>query len=201
METSDAATASRIILAPVFFFVFFLPRWFGVSPSVSTIVLWVLFVAIESSDLTALIRARRRHDQIDSSKLLAPFADSLTRLTYFVCFTMAGFMPVWIFLILLYRDLAVGFVRFMVLRRGAVLTERLSGNFKIAFYSIAGIVGMLELSRRAFFASWGGAELFSTIMHITFYATGVIAVWSLVDYLMVLFGRAHRDASEHDLDH
>ncbi len=193
MDTSDAVVASRIILAPLFFVAFFLPKWFGAAEQISAVLLWVLFIVIEGLDFVPTARARRRGLSVDSGKLLDPFADSLTKLTFFLSFAMTGIMPMWVFLILLYRDLAVGFVRFMVLRRGTILTARISGRFKVWIYRVAGAAGLVEVTRRAFFESWSdSAPLVAAILY-TFYAAGLIAVWSLVDYLMVLFSRKARD--------
>ena len=52
----------------------------------STVVLWVLFVVIELSDVFDGMVARRRQIVSDLGKLLDPFADVVSRLTYFIVF-------------------------------------------------------------------------------------------------------------------
>ena len=186
MTLSNAVTSSRIVLSPLFFVAFFLPRWFDLSEVVSLVILWILFALIEASDLADGAIARRLSQTSDTGKLLDPFADSLSRLTYFLCFTMADIMPVWIFLILLYRDLGVGFIRLMILRRGVTLSARLSGKLKAWIYAFAGIAGLVDFTARV---AGFGATSSSVIGAATsgcFYAAGAIAIWSFFDYLSFL---------------
>ena len=185
MTISNAVTASRIFLAPLFFVVFFLPRWFGVSELVVIVILWVLFVAIELSDLFDGHIARKLSQTSDTGKLLDPFADSLSRLTYFFCFTSAGYMPIWIFVVLLYRDLGVGFIRLMILRRGAALSARVSGKLKAWIYAVAGGVGLFHLTIELLPESLV-SKIVSVFTIVVFYSAGAIAIWSLVDYASLL---------------
>lgn len=187
MTLPNAITTSRVVMSPLFFIFFFLPRWSGFPDSVSIVVLWVLFVLMEVSDLFDGAVARRLSQTSDTGKLLDPFADSLSRLTYFFCFTTAGLMPIWIFLVLLYRDLGVGFIRLLVLRRGTTLSARVSGKLKAWVYAIAGVFGLLLLTAQIGFSDSLFDSIVSTSAIVIFYAAGAIAVWSLIDYASVLY--------------
>ena len=127
----------------------------------------------------------------DAGKLLDPFADSLSRLTYFLSFTMAGFLPAWIFLVLLYRDLAGGFVRFLVLRRGVALRERFSGTAKTIVYGIAGCAGLLMLTTDLYASTGKMASVVSVLLLPVFILAGAVAVWSLLDYTVSLIKMRH----------
>lgn len=187
MTLSDAATASRIVVSPLFFVAFFLPRWTDFPESTAIYVLWGLFAIIEASDLVDGAIARRLSQISDTGKLLDPFADSLSRLTYFFCFTSIGLMPVWIFLILLYRDLGVGYIRLLVLRRNVVQSARLSGKLKAWIYAIAGVAGIVAITGNAF--GLESAVTARTISRVTFYFAGAVALWSIIDYLSVIAKR------------
>ena len=68
----------------------------GLSPVVSVVVLWSLFILIELSDLLDGAAARKLNTVSGFGKLFDPFADVFARLTYFVCFSYTGIMPLWI---------------------------------------------------------------------------------------------------------
>ena len=182
---ANAVTSSRIVFAPLFFVAFFLPRWFGVPEIVSIIILWTLFILIEISDLVDGQIARKMSQTTDTGKLLDPFADSLSRLTYFFCFTTAGYMPIWIFVVLLYRDLGIGFIRLLILRKGHTLGARISGKLKAWVYAISGIFGLGKLTLGQF-PDTMVYEIVSVVTIVVFYLAGVIAIWSLIDYASVL---------------
>ena len=76
-----------------------------------------VFVLIEFSDLLDGHFARTRKQESELGKVLDPFADSLSRLTYFVAFAGSGILPLWILLILIYRDVSVAYIRVMVSTR------------------------------------------------------------------------------------
>lgn len=187
MNLPNMVTGSRIALSPFFFLVFFLPHWFEISATVPVIVVWVLFLLIEFSDLYDGQLARKLDQISDTGKLLDPFADSLSRLTYFLCFTMAGFMPVWVFLIILYRDLTVAFVRLLVSRRGVAMSARRSGKIKALIYAVAGAAGLAYFTVKAVPAASGIEPAAGTIVYIVFLVAALVAIWSTVDYLSVLF--------------
>ncbi len=104
MTLPMALTASRLALAPVFFVLFELavggPLWL-------IALVCATFAAIEISDLLDGHAARALNQESEFGKVLDPFADSLSRLTYFVAFAGVGILPLWILLILIYRDVAV----------------------------------------------------------------------------------------------
>jgi CDP-diacylglycerol--glycerol-3-phosphate 3-phosphatidyltransferase len=118
-------------------------------------------------------------------KILDPFADSLSRLTYFICFTAAHLMPFYILIIIIYRDFSVSFIRLLMIQRGVVMGARLSGKIKAWVYAIAGIGGMLRLSQNlwAFFNS----STFNCIIDLIFIICGLVALITLFDYIRPLF--------------
>ena len=74
-------TWGRIAIAPLFFLFFELADAHGAPLLVGV---WAAFLLIEFSDLLDGHFARSRNQESDIGKVLDPFADALSRLTYFV---------------------------------------------------------------------------------------------------------------------
>lgn len=86
MNLPNKLTLARLIMTPMFFIAFNLPLWFNSSfQNLSTILVLILFVLIEATDLLDGIIARKRNLVTDLGKVMDPFADTFARLTYFVC--------------------------------------------------------------------------------------------------------------------
>ena len=186
MNLANIITFLRVILSPVFFSVFYLVIYTEYK-ILFLIILWILFLVIELSDLLDGYFARKLNVTSDFGKLLDPFADSLSRLTYFVCFASAGIMPFIILLLIIYRDLSVNFIRLIMIKKGTIMGARWSGKIKAWFYAAAGIAGMLRLSQSRL--SLPDNTIFITIVNIIFIFSAVIAIISLIDYLRPLFDR------------
>jgi CDP-diacylglycerol--glycerol-3-phosphate 3-phosphatidyltransferase len=184
MTLPNFLTLLRIFLSPVFFCVFYLLTYTEYKVLFLTI-LWILFFIIELSDLLDGYLARKLNKASELGKVLDPFADSLSRLTYFVTFTAAGIMPFAILLILMYRDLSVSFIRLMMLKQGTTMGARWSGKIKAWFYAAAGIGGILKLSQLNLHLP--DNFIFNTIILGIFILSAVIAFISLIDYIRPLF--------------
>jgi len=172
-------TVGRILLAPVFFLLYML----AVHGSPFLLIgVCLVFALIEVSDLLDGHAARVLNQESEMGKVLDPFADSLSRLTYFVAFAGSGILPLWILLILIYRDVAVAYIRVMVSRGKILLPARTSGKIKAWIYAFAGIGGIVEftLNRLGWFSQiQGGVHV--AVMAL-FVLAAAVAVWSLADY-------------------
>jgi CDP-diacylglycerol---glycerol-3-phosphate 3-phosphatidyltransferase len=172
-------TVARIALAPVFFILYTLAD--QVSP-------WFLlgvcacFALIEISDLLDGHLARKLNQVSELGKVLDPFADSISRLTYFAAFAGSGIMPVWILLILIYRDVSVAYIRVMIAREQVLMPARASGKLKAWIYAFAGIGGIIEFSLGNLGFIQAGAGVVHGIDMGLFILAAAVAVWSLVDY-------------------
>lgn len=188
VNAANALTALRLVLSPVFFLIAYLPVWAGSSLAIiSTIVLWVLFVFIEVSDILDGIVARAHGIVSDVGKLLDPFADVVSRLTYFVVFAAFSIMPVWMFLLILYREVGIIFVRMMMIRDGVTLAARAGGKTKAVMYAVSAGLGLVMLM-----------HVRLGIMHFLMpalpwvvlgaFGLSVVLSWaSFIDYLVILY--------------
>jgi CDP-diacylglycerol--glycerol-3-phosphate 3-phosphatidyltransferase len=185
MTVPDALTSSRLIAAPLYLLAFVGgARVAGVTEA-SALVLGILFVVIEGSDLLDGYLARKTGNGTELGKLLDPLADSVSRLTYFLCFTVVGIMPLWVFALVLYRDLGVAFARVLAQRDGRVMGARLTGKIKAWVYGIAGFLGTAHLvAQRLLHLDPQSAIIVTTGLQVVYIGCALIAVGSLIDYLL-----------------
>lgn len=181
MTKADKVTMSRIVLAPLFFILYSYPI---LAPIPTLFLLWALFAVIEISDFVDGKVARSSNEVSDFGKLFDPFADVLARLTYFACFAFSGIMPLWIFVIVIYREFSINFLRMMLAFKGIAMGARPGGKLKAGLYMVSGMLALLEasLERLAIFSSFLPA--LKIVVFAAFCIAGLLSVISFVDYLV-----------------
>lgn len=142
MKTSDFFTASRIVLAPVFFVLYFIPVWFNSSGKIVTAVLIPLFICMEFTDFLDGYFARKNNEVSDFGKLFDPFADVLTNLTVLFCFTVDGFLFPLFFLIIIYREVSIMFLRMIARGNNITISAKMGGKAKTVLYIITGAASL-----------------------------------------------------------
>jgi len=185
MSSADRLTASRLFLAPIFFAVFIWGEKLGLSSPLTVAILVLLFAAVEVSDLLDGIVARNSGIASSFGKLFDPFADVFARITYFVCFAWAGIMPLWILLIILYREFGQLFFRMLLAERGISMGARPGGKAKAVVYMLAGSFSLLywSLPRIGVSLDIVGSWLHWFVLGLYLVAV-VLSVASFVDYLI-----------------
>jgi CDP-diacylglycerol--glycerol-3-phosphate 3-phosphatidyltransferase len=176
-------TLARLVLAPLYFLLFQAARG-GTTWMVAGT--WAVFMLIEVSDLLDGHLARKLRLESEAGRVLDPLADSVSRLTYFVCFAGAGIMPVWILLVLVYRDVGVSYIRVMFSRRGVLMPARASGKVKAWVYAVAGGAGTAVFTIQALDMRFDMQDVLSRFAFAMFLAAAGIALWSLGDYALGL---------------
>jgi len=189
MSLANKLTFFRVILAPVFFLVYLLPRFFPslfVDGTAWTIpVLWFIFIISEITDLLDGIAARKLNEISDFGKLFDPFADTLMQITCFLCFVIDGIFPAILFLLVIYREFGILFIRNLMLKKGATLGARMGGKIKTVSYIIAAGAALLAVSlqRLAIFESL--FPFFKNGAVIVFSISVIISIVSFIDYVLV----------------
>jgi CDP-diacylglycerol--glycerol-3-phosphate 3-phosphatidyltransferase len=110
-------------------------------------------------------------------------ADSLYRVSVFTAFAANRWMPVWMFLIMLWRDVSVSYLRVVAEQRMGTLAARQSGKLKALSQGVAQILVV------AVYAWWGPTlphEMHRLLWAALFVAT-VVTAWSLVDYASAVY--------------
>ena len=189
MNLADRITFVRIILTPLFCIVYFLP---GLLPSVFTgslawnvALLWIIAVISEFTDMFDGMAARRYNQSSDFGRLFDPFADTLMQITGFFCFVLDGILPAFLFLVVLYREFGILFIRNLMLRKGIAMGARISGKIKTVTYITAAAIALLYAS----LVRLSVLEFLQPIVKIAAIAVFILSVLfsvlSFFDYLSV----------------
>jgi CDP-diacylglycerol--glycerol-3-phosphate 3-phosphatidyltransferase len=184
MNVPNKLTISRLVMAPLFFVVFFLPEWFGPSfLHISVILTLVLYVFTELTDLLDGIIARKHNLVTDLGKVMDPFADTFSRLTYFICFIGVGIMPVWAFALIMWREFSIVFLRMLMMGTGTAVAANIWGKSKAVMYAVSGIAGIayvatMRLSDATDWMIWA-----EPILLVFFALAAVASVASFITYI------------------
>jgi CDP-diacylglycerol---glycerol-3-phosphate 3-phosphatidyltransferase len=185
MNLATTLTFSRVLIAPLFAFTFI--RSFT-SPSPETW-LWLsvaLMVCIELSDALDGHVARARNQVTDFGKLFDPAADSLSRQTIFLSFMVCKvhIIPLWMFLLFLYRDAFLSILRIWCAYHGIVLAARRAGKLKAVVQAIGAFLVLFVCMTHAYHLSWVPFSVWGR--HPGFWimvVPAIVTVLSVYDYV------------------
>jgi CDP-diacylglycerol--glycerol-3-phosphate 3-phosphatidyltransferase len=90
--------------------------------------------------------ARTRREVSDFGKLYDPFADTLVRITYFLCFVLDGILPAALLVVVLYREFGILFLRVLMMKKGIAMGARKGGKIKAVAYMVAGLIALLAVT-------------------------------------------------------
>lgn len=143
MNLPNKLTVTRLVIAPFFFMFFFVPNVFGsFPPVVYSIVLVLMYGIMELTDLLDGQIARRRNLVSDLGKVMDPFADVISHLTFFTCFLASGIMPVWAFVIIMWREFSQSFTRMLMMGKGKAMAANIFGKAKTCLYALCSVLGI-----------------------------------------------------------
>lgn len=185
MKLSDFFTSIRIFLAPIFFILFFLPGLIGFGAGISVFILIPFFIFMEFTDYLDGYYARKHKQVSDFGKLFDPFADVLANMTVMFAFVLSGYMPSILFLLVLYREMGMMFVRMLASRQGVAIGARKGGKAKTVLYIVAAGFSLALESASRLGISLSGYEGTARGINIALYCLAVVAsLGSFVDYLV-----------------
>ena len=178
MTTANKLTVLRLILVPFFFIWSFFG--YGLNSVLYAVLLVLLYGVAELTDLLDGKIARKSGQVTDLGKVMDPFADVMSHLTYFTCFLMSGLMPVWAFAIIMWREFSQSFLRMLLMGKGKPMAANIFGKAKTCMYaavSICGIAARVATSLGAY-QSW-----MTTVMTVL---GGVAAAASAISFLIYI---------------
>jgi CDP-diacylglycerol--glycerol-3-phosphate 3-phosphatidyltransferase len=158
----------------------------------STTALWAALVLMAIAEISDGIDGwvARRYGQVSAvGKILDPMADSLYRVSVFTAFAANRWMPVWMFLIMLWRDVSVSYLRVVAEQKIGTLAARQSGKWKAVAQGIAQILVV------AVYAWWGTAlpANVSWLLWSALLVATLVTAWSLVDYGLAVYRGLRQD--------
>ncbi|MCL2093627.1 MAG: CDP-diacylglycerol--glycerol-3-phosphate 3-phosphatidyltransferase [Treponema sp.] len=201
MTLADKITSSRLIISPLFFLLYYLPRLLSPLPASAfsmgaeahqsygplwTIpVLWLLFIGSSITDMLDGMVARKQGAVSDFGKLYDPFADTLAQISFFLCFVLDGFFHPFLFLLVLYREFGILFLRNLMLKKGVSLGARMGGKIKTVSYISAIALALLASSALRLGFTEPLVQGFRVAAGLVFLVSVIIAIVSFFDYLSV----------------
>ena len=182
----------RVFFAPIFFLIYYIPIWTGTDmlARLSAFTMIPLLAVFELTDFFDGYFARKNNDVSDFGKLFDPFADIMLNLTVFICTVTSfdrisgGYMPVVIFVLILYRELSMNFLRMIASKQGVAIGARKGGKLKTVFYITSGFyVLLIESAIRLGFGFGEYMSLLHTIAIAMFCICLALSYISFIDYL------------------
>ncbi len=143
MQIANFFSMNRLVLAPIFFIIYFIPDLFDGAAAISACILIPLFIYMQLTDFFDGFFARKLKIVSDFGKLLDPFTDVLANITVFFTFVLSGYMPAFFFLIIIYREMGIQFVRTLSAQSGIVIAASMAGKTKTVTYIAAGGFSLL----------------------------------------------------------
>ena len=187
MNLPNKLTVTRLVLAPFFFLSYFL---IDLIPSMNTVlyaVILVVFYAImELTDLLDGKIARGRNLVTDLGKVLDPFADVICHLTFFTCLLVSGIMPVWAFILILWREFSQSFTRMLMMGRGKAMAANIFGKAKTCLYALTCICGFAFRVLSVLSAGASFMRVYSIVLTVLFALAAFSSVMSYLIYVRAI---------------
>lgn len=144
MKVSNKFTLARVVFAPIFFLMYFIPVWTGndFSAFISACLMIPSLIIIQITDYWDGHYARKYNEVSDFGKIFDPFADVILNLSVFLCATTSyiktnSYLPLTIFVLLMWREFGMNFVRMVAVSHGTAIAARKGGKLKTVFYIIS----------------------------------------------------------------
>lgn len=186
MNLPNKLTVTRLVMVPIFFIAFCLPRAFGPSLETFSVILMLICYAVaELSDLLDGKIARRYNLVTDLGKVMDPFADTLSHLTYFVCFLISGIMPPLAFIIIMWREFSISFLRMLMMGKGKAVAANIWGKSKTVLYAVVSILSILYIVV-SFFAPGAWQNTYKIVLVVLFYLAALASLLSFCTYLSAI---------------
>jgi CDP-diacylglycerol--glycerol-3-phosphate 3-phosphatidyltransferase len=190
MKTANILTFCRIFCAPVFFVLYFLPLCFPQNPvfaQLSVHFMIPLLLLAEFTDYLDGKFARDNNEVSNFGKIFDPFADVFLNLTVFFCLTFSGYMPAAVFLLIMYREISITFIRLVAMQKGVAIGARKGGKTKTVLYIISGFFALFAesaLRLRLFKDDYFIFKNFETVSLALFIICLIVSYVSFADYLV-----------------
>ncbi len=165
MNLPNKLTVSRLVLTGAFLAVLF-----SKCPYHETIGL-LLFSAASLTDYFDGEIARKRNLITNFGKLMDPLADKILTCSAFIAFVERGWMPAWMVVIIVARELAITGLRLLAASKNVVLAAERYGKHK----TISQIVAIIAMLVAASYAEWG--SLGQNVFGLSLFGKGPWVIW------------------------
>ena len=186
MNVPNKLTVLRLIMVPVFFISYMVSLLsFPSAHVVSAVMMFICYAIAELSDLLDGKIARKYNLVTDLGKVMDPFADTLSHLTFFVCFMAGGIMPVWAFIIIMWREFSILFLRMLMMGKGKAVAANIWGKSKTVLYAVVSILSIAYVVASHFVpGTWENA--YRIVLDVMFYLAALASLLSFMTYLSAI---------------
>lgn len=127
----------------------------------------------------------RLHNQVDDfGKIFDPFADVVANITVLFCFLMDGFLFAPFFLIIVYREFGIMFLRMKARGEGITIGAKMGGKTKTVLYIVAASVSMfLKLEKIYTFLPTAISQYILYFNWLLYFAAVILSLASFTDYI------------------
>ncbi len=189
VSLATQVTFSRILLAPVFVWIFFYDNdlVYQNNHIIFKILAALLAIFFVISDGLDGYLARKRGEVSQLGKYLDPYSDKITTMIIFLCFLASDYAAVWMVALIFFRESTVETLRTLGAAAGVTIDARRSGKWKTAIQGTAIIsILVLEIVDTLIQSYAPGTPYWSEIWQYTPYTlmslVAIITLLSGVDY-------------------
>ena len=174
MPIPNILTVMRIFLTPIFIICLF-SDFFGAQ-------LWalVIFIVASITDAYDGYLARKNNMVTDTGRFLDPLADKILVSSAFISFSIMGLIDIWMVALIIFRDLFVMGLRFLMSRRGFIMITSKIAKSKTGVQVGIIIFTLLFLTLKGF--NWVLLEdylIFINEYQIVYYLTMIAVIFTV----------------------
>ena len=174
MPIPNILTVMRIFLTPIFIICLF-SDFFGAQ-------LWalVIFIVASITDAYDGYLARKNNMVTDTGRFLDPLADKILVSSAFISFSIMGIIDIWMVALIIFRDLFVMGLRFLMSRRGFIMITSKIAKSKTGVQVGIIIFTLLFLTLKGF--NWVLLEdylIFINEYEIVYYLTMIAVIFTV----------------------
>ena len=169
MNLPNKLTTFRVILIPFFVFFMLAPNMTGINNYIAV----AIFIVASLTDLLDGKIARKYNLVTNFGKFMDPLADKLLVCSAMICLIQTGQLAAWIVVIIIAREFIISGIRLIASDNGVVIAASYWGKVKT----------FVQMAMSIFLVFHFQAEVFRIIESILIYASVILTIISLVDYI------------------
>ena len=140
MNLPNKLTVCRIVLTPVFLFLFFAE--FIPHNYLFAMIVFILAAITDAADGKI---ARKNNIVTNFGKIADPIADKILTTSVLLCFMLFALCNVWIVIIILAREFTISAIRIVAASQGEVIPANIYGKIKTVSQMISSIIILLAI--------------------------------------------------------
>lgn len=188
MNLANKLTIFRIILVPVMLLVaIIMPEMSLSNPEITFWVMGVIFIIASITDKLDGYIARSRNQITTFGKFLDPIADKILVLTAMMIFVSYDRMPVWIPVIVMFREFLVSGFRLVAAGKGDVVAASVWGKLKTATQMVGLVLCFFDSNGFAYFIGHSienmGLLILNIVMTVLLIISVIATIFSGWDYI------------------